>query len=362
MPPDRIVVLGSGLIGLCTAAALAQRGVAVTLIGERRDGEASPAAAGMLAPGVEAAAGPALDFGIAARDRYPAFLDWLRTATGLAVATSRDGILQLPATPADATRMRDDAHGDSVWLPLSDVRKLEPALSAPYGALLHEKDGWVDNAALVAALRSYALASAEIDCVDDRAVAVEPSSDSAAVRCASGRHHTGSSVVIATGAWTRDLGGLPRSLPIVPVRGQMIALSAAPLRHVAFGGGGYAVPRLNGETLVGSTMEHVGFDASTTPKALTQLRTVASAIAPAFAEAPLARHWAGLRPLTPDMQPIVGRDPDQPAVIYACGHSRNGILMAPLTADVVSALACGEQPWYDIAPFSPTRFGPNANH
>jgi glycine oxidase len=356
MTPDRVVVIGSGLVGLCAAAALEQRGVAVTLIGERRDGEASPAAAGMLAPGVEAAAGPAHEFGIAARDRYPAFLDWLQRATGIAVPSGRNGILQLPATPADATRMRDEAHGDAVWLPLSDVRKLEPALNAPYGALLHEKDGWVDNAALVGALRSYALAAPEINCVDDRAVAIEPSFGGTAVRCASGRHHTGSAVVLATGAWSRELGGLPRSLPVVPVRGQMISLSAAPVGHVVFGGGGYAVPRPNGETLIGSTMEHVGFDASTTPKALAQLRAVATAIAPTLAEAPLTRHWAGLRPLTPDMQPVVGRDPDQPSVIYACGHSRNGILMAPLTGDVVSALACGEQPWYDLTPFAPTRF------
>ncbi|HUO51653.1 MAG TPA: FAD-dependent oxidoreductase [Gemmatimonadaceae bacterium] len=356
MAAERVVVVGGGLIGLATAAALEQRGVAVTLIAERRDGEASTAAAGMLAPGVEAAAGPAHDFGIAARDRYPAFLDWLQRATGVTVPSGRDGILQLPATPADVSRLRQLAQGDAVWLTVHDLRTLEPAIEAGLGALLHQKDGWVDNAALVGALRAYAAGAAGIDCVDDRAVAIEPSADGAAVRCASGRHHTGSSVIVATGAWTRDLAGLPRSLPVLPVRGQMLSLSASPIRHVAFGGGGYAVPRPGGETYIGSTMEHVGFDASTTPKAHDQLRKVAAAIAPALAGAPLLRHWAGLRPLTPDMQPVVGRDPDMPSVIYACGHSRNGILMAPLTADVVSALACGEQPWYDLSPFSPTRF------
>jgi glycine oxidase len=350
------IVLGSGLVGLCTAAALEQRGVHVTLIGERRPGEASPAAAGMLAPGVEPAAGAVRAFGVAARDRYPAFLDWLQRATGMTVPTGREGIIQLPATPADATRMRDGAQGESVWLTLSELRKLEPGVTATFGALLHENDGWVDNAALVEALRTYALAAPGITFVEDRAVAIEPSTAAAAVRCASGRHYTGSNVVIATGAWARDLAGVPRSLPVVPVRGQMLALSAAPPGHVVFGGGGYAVPRPGGETLIGSTMERVGFDAGTTPQALAELRTVAGAIAPALASAPLARHWAGLRPVTPDMQPILGRDPAQPSVIYACGHSRNGILMAPLTADVVAALICGEVPWYDLTPFAPTRF------
>ena len=356
MTDDRVVVLGSGLIGLCIAAALEQRGVDVILVGERRAGEASTAAAGMLAPGVEAASGPAHDFGIAARDRYPSFLDWVRQATGVTVALDRNGIIELPATPADASRLRDQAQGDAAWLTLSDLRKLEPALTVSCGGLLHQVDGWVDNAALFAALRAYALRAPAITVVEDRAVAIEPAGDAATVRCASGRHHTGSALVIATGAWVRDLAGMPRSLPVVPVRGQMIALSAAPFQHVVFGGGGYAVPRSNGETLVGSTMEHVGFDASTTPAALEHFRAVAAALSPALGAASVSRQWAGLRPLTPDRQPIVGRDPDHPALIYACGHSRNGILMAPLTGDVVSTLACGEQPWFDLSPFSPTRF------
>ena len=75
----------------------------------------------------------------------------------------------------------------------------------------------------------------------------------------------------------------------------------------------------------------------------------------------VTRHWAGLRPVTPDFQPILGRDPDRPSVIYACGHSRNGILMAPLTGDCVAALACGEEPWYDLSPFSVARFESGSN-
>ena len=352
-----VVIVGSGLVGLSAAAALEERGIPVTLIAHRRAGEASPAAAGMLAPGVEAAQGPAYDFGVAARERYPSFIDWVERATGVAVALDRSGIIQLPASPEDAKRLRAEGSAESRWIDAAELRAMEPALSpAEGGALFHANDGWVDNASLVAALRTWALRAAGVTLVDDPAVAIEPGHELATVRCASGRHHTGSTVVIAGGAWVSELPGLPRRLPIEPVRGQMLAVGATPFRHVVFGGGGYAVPRQSAETLIGSTMERVGFDAATTPAALKQLQTVAATLSPALGSAPTLRHWSGLRPVTPDLHPIVGRDPDASAVIYACGHSRNGILMAPLTGDVVAALACREQPWYDLSPYSPTRF------
>jgi glycine oxidase len=136
----------------------------------------------------------------------------------------------------------------------------------------------------------------------------------------------------------------------------MLELAAGPLRHVVFAGGGYLVPRSSGTTLAGSTMEKVGFDSAITGDARAHLLGVAAAASASLSAAPVLRHWAGLRPLTPDLQPIVGRDPDQPTVVYACGHSRNGILMAPLTGEVVAALLSGDAPGYDLSAFSPTRF------
>jgi glycine oxidase len=357
MPDERVVIIGSGLIGLCAAAALAARGVRVTLISDHRAGEASPAAAGMLAPGVEPGAQAVRDFGVAARDRYPAFLDWVRTVTGISVALDRNGILQIAATDEDARRLRAD-HPSVRWLDASELARLEPSLAPSAGALWHEHDGAVDNAALFDALRAYSVREPLIELVVEAAVALEPGSNDATVRCAVGRHYTGSAVVIAAGAWTTSLRGLPRPLPIEPVRGQMLSLAPInpPLRHVIFGGGGYFVPRADGSTFVGSTMERAGFDPATTPEARAQLAFVAATLSPALAAAKVKRHWAGLRPVTPDFQPILGRDPDRRSVIYACGHSRNGILMAPLTGDCVAALACGEEPWYDLSPFSVTRF------
>jgi glycine oxidase len=105
-------------------------------------------------------------------------------------------------------------------------------------------------------------------------------------------------------------------------------------------------------------MEHVGFDTGVTGETATRLAAAASEMAPAFAHARTLDHWSGLRPITPDFLPIIGRDPEHPALIYACGHSRNGILLAPLTGECVADIVTGSEPPLDISPFSVTRFAP----
>jgi len=350
-----ILVIGNGLIGLSAAIALEQHGARVTLIGERRVGEASPAGAGMLAPGVEHASGAAYDFAVAARDRYPSFLEWIERATGTHVALDRGGIIELAATPADRDRLRAELGDGTQWLDPDEIREMEPALAPALGALLRETDGWVDSGTLVAAMREHVARAKTITLVSEPAVALSRGQKGLAVACASGSQHSASAVILAAGAWVTQLRGLPRSIPVEPVRGQMISVSA-PLGHVVVGGGGYAIPRRTGETFIGATMERVGFDNSTTVDALEVLQQVARNLGPQLGAAQVTRQWAGLRPITPDLQPIIGRDPDVPELIYACGHSRNGILMAPLTGDVVASLAMGEPPWFDLSPFSPTRF------
>jgi len=162
--------------------------------------------------------------------------------------------------------------------------------------------------------------------------------------------------VLAAGAWTPAVEGLPRALPVQPVRGQILSLAGSPLRHVTYGAGGYAVPRGDGRTLVGATMERVEFDASVTEAGLAQVRATAAAICPALADRRMLNGWAGLRPVTPDSLPILGRDPDFAALVYACGHSRNGVLLAPLTGAVVADMVQGRAPAHDVTPFRPDRF------
>src|SRR5690606_25641798 len=122
------------------------------------------------------------------------------------------------------------------------------------------------------------------------------------------------------------------------------------------GPGGYIVPR-GGRTVVGSTMEPVAYDHETTPEGLARVLAVGTAICPALVGVPTVERWAGLRPVTPDLLPLIGADPEHPALLYACGHSRNGILLAPLTGACIAALVLGTAPPADLSPFDPARFG-----
>ena len=341
-------------MGTAVAVATANRGARVTLLDEPREGAASAAAAGMLAPSVERIPSGAQRFAEAARDRYPSYVSWLAEATGEAVPLNTSGILQLfPAEQAGASRPA--AADDERWLTPRDLASLEPALAPGIGAVFHPQDGAVDNVALLRALLARARSDTRIARFRDSAVALELDAARAVVRTGRGDRHATGAVVLAAGAWSGRVEGLPRPLPVEPVRGQLISLGGAPLRHVVVSGHQYLVPR--GErTVSGSTMEHVGFDVATDPAAIERLRAFAAAVVPALGQAPLLEAWAGLRPGTPDLLPILGRDPDRQRLIYACGHSRNGVLLAPLTADCLSALVAGEEPPADLSPFGIERF------
>jgi glycine oxidase len=143
---------------------------------------------------------------------------------------------------------------------------------------------------------------------------------------------------------------------VEPLRGQMISLSSRSLGHVVYGAGGYAVPREDGRTLIGATSERAGFDAGHTPEGTAALRAMVATLSPALAAAPLLEAWAGLRPMTPDGLPIVGPEPANDVLVYACGHSRNGVLLAPVTGACVAALLAGTAPPLDLSPYRVERF------
>ena len=351
------VIVGAGLVGLATAAALSERGARVLLLYDNRRGEASPAAAGMLAPSVETHAGAARRFAVAARDRYPDYVAALTERTGLDVPLNRLGVLELALAEAelDSAPFRAPAAG-AERLSAAELRALEPALAHAHGALFHPSDGAVNNLVLLRALKTLVGRDDRVTVVADPGVSLERDGDAAAVHTAGGERHRARAVVIAAGAWAAGLGGLPRPLPVEPLRGQMLSLAGSPLRHVTYGAGGYAVPRGDGRTIVGSTMERVAFDAGTTEAGLAQVRATGGAICPALADRRMLNGWSGLRPVTPDFLPILGRDPEFPALVYACGHSRNGVLLAPLTGDVVADIVLDRPPTHDISPFRIERF------
>jgi len=354
--PD-VTVVGAGIIGLTTAVAAARRGLSVTIVADERPGEASPAAAGALAPSIETDTGPAHDFGVAARDIYPAYIEDLAEHTGIRVPLNRLGVLQVALTPAGVKGLRKSAQPTAEWIDRKDLSDIEPTLSHALGAMLNPDDGAVDNVALLRAVAALIDKTPVITRVHDTVQSVTTvGAHSVRVKLSSGKSIDSANAVIAGGAWSSLIEGLPLLGAIIPARGQLVAYDSIGLRHVVFGPRGYLVPRMNVEIIGGATMENVGFDNSTTPAGIDRVRSSSAEIAPALGAMTPLRSWAGLRPVTPDLLPLIGPDPERPSIIYSAGHSRNGILMAPLSAEVVATLLSGERPKDDLSQFRPDRF------
>jgi glycine oxidase len=324
------------------------------LISEHRPGEASPAAAGMLAPSVERAPGPAHQFGIAARDRYPSYIEFLAERTGVKVPLNRLGILQVAFSEKGVKGLRKSALPTTRWLDAKELQHFEPALPHARGAMFNAQDGAVDNVALLEALNKLCSSSKWVQRIEGSVRSVKPRADSCTVITESGKEHATAKVVIAAGAWAGKISGARLAKSVKPARGQLVSYSSTPLRHVSYGPSGYIVPR-GGVTIGGSTMENVGFDSSTTESGMKKVRAAAEEICPALASS-YANAWAGLRPVTPDLLPMIGPDPKHPSLIYACGHSRNGVLMAPLTGDLIADLVTESPLSHDLSQFRPDRF------
>jgi glycine oxidase len=308
----------------------------------------------MLAPSVEQSDGPAHDFGIAARDFYPEYLEELADETGIRVPLNRLGILQVALTEKGVRGLRKTAASGSRWMDRQELAELEPTLGHALGAVMNPDDGAVDNVILMSALEDSVSRMPAITRIESTAVSV--SRDTPRVEIGSGESFDGETVVVAAGSWGGLLRGAEGLSAVSPCRGQLVSYKSTGMRHVTYGPRGYLVPRPSGSIVAGSTMEYVGFDSSTTPEGLARVRSAAEEISPALAISEISDKWAGLRPITPDMLPIIGRDETSDHLIYAAGHSRNGILMAPLTGEAVAALSLGESPGYDLSRFRPGRF------
>jgi glycine oxidase len=350
-----VLVIGCGLIGLACGAAAAERGFRVRIVGEPRVGAASLAAAGLLAPSIERADGHAGDFATAARDRYPTYLAWLLERTGLEVPLSRDGIIQVALNEAGVRGLRRAMPAEAEWLDARELAELEPALRHGLGGVLHPLDGSVDNVRLFEVLQAAVDGLPRVAIVPDTITELKLGGPVSAVG-RNGTMYSAETVVLAAGAWSSMITGLPRAIPVEPVRGQMIAYTASPLRRAVYGPTGYVVPRTNGRTLVGATTERAGFESITTPEGIAKLERTAAEILPQFANVQPVDAWAGLRPISADLQPILGVDPEEPRLFYATGHSRNGVLMTPLTGDCIAALLASEPPPVDTREFSISRF------
>ena len=291
-----------------------------------------------------------------ARDLYPEYVNALVARTGRHVSLDRAGVLELAGDETEAMALQGRMRAGSSWIDSATLRGLEPSLAPVVGAAFHPLDGSVNVAELLDAVVVDAEREPRIVSSVGRVVRVSASERPLAAILESGERFEADMIVLAAGAWVGLIQGIPRWIPVVPVRGQILVFDNPGLRHVVMGPRGYLVGRRN-QSLAGSTMEHVGFDAGTTDSGAAEIHAMAAGLSPSFAAIVPIAHWAGLRPVTPDLLPMVGRDPDCEGLLYACGHSKNGVLLAPLTARVIADLVAHGSSGIDVAPYAPARFG-----
>jgi glycine oxidase len=360
------IILGGGIVGVLSALRLRQRGLDVVVIERARPGaEASGAAAGILAPQSEThAPGPLFELMRASLRLYPALVEEL-AATGVDVGFRDRGTLALAFDEDEAERLRARA----AWqreaglavetLASGDVRALEPALAPCTFALRFPDERQVEAPNLMAAV-ALAASHAGVRLVTGDALRVLH--DGARVRGVEvvGRTYEAAHVVVACGAWssTSGLGGdALAERAVYPLRGQLLELDTRPplLEHLVFADGGYLVPRSDGRVVVGSTEEDAGFQKEVTCAGLERLCVRARRVCPALAERPITRSWSGLRPASRDGLPLLGTS-ELAGLHVAAGHYRNGILLGPITAEIVAALVTSAPPPVDVRAFSPSRF------
>jgi glycine oxidase len=368
---QQLIVVGAGVIGLAVAWRAAQRGMRPLVLdaGEPAGG-ATGVAAGMLAPVTEADFGEEelLELNLASARRYPAFVAELEAAGGhptgyrasgaLTVAVDRDQAEEL----ARLHELQRSLGLDARWLPARELRSLEPGLSTRVaGGIDAPGDHQVSPRLLAAALRAAVEQGGGAVRSHARVESLIVEGDeTAGVLLESGEAVRARTVVVAAGAHSGEIRLPPgAAVPVRPVKGQILRLQGKAEQPIASRivrtPEVYAVPRAGGRLIVGATVEERGFDASVTAGGLLDLLRAVYEVLPGVTELELLRASAGLRPATPDNEPIVGEGA-VPGLVWATGHWRNGVLLAPLTADAVVALiADGELP-PELERFTPRRF------
>ncbi|MGW0532606.1 glycine oxidase ThiO [Streptomyces sp. NPDC003032] len=373
--PTDVLVVGGGIIGLVTAWRTAQRGLSVTVVDPEPGGGAAQVAAGMLAAVTELHHGEQTLLGInlASARRYPDFAAELTEASGQDLGYRACGTLAVALDSDDRAHLRE-LHAlqrrsglESEWLSGRECRRLEPMLAPGVrGGLRVDGDHQVDPRRLAAAL----LTACERAGVTLHRTWAERLSvvrvRARGVVLADGTELHAGQVVLAAGSLSGRLAGVPDDVlpPVRPVKGQVLRLTVpkpyAPflsrtVRAVVRGSHVYLVPRENGELVVGATSEELGWDTTVTAGGVYELLRDAHELVPGITELPLTETRAGLRPGSPDNAPLLG--PTRlPGLQLATGHYRNGVLLTPLTGDVMAhSLTTGELP-DEALPFSPRRF------
>jgi len=369
-----VVIIGGGVIGLTIARALALQGVRNVLLVERArlGAEASSAAAGMLAPQAEADdADGFFNLCCQSRDMYPTFAAALREETGIDSELDRTGTLYLAFTEHD---QREIEHrydwqiraGLNVQkLNSFDARSLEPGISESVrGALKFPNDIQVENRRLLSAL---------IAANEKLGVQLTTGTTVESIRINRGRIEgaetsrgfvSTTAIVVSGGAWSSFIKVADAASPnprIEPVRGQMVCFDSSGYppsiaRHVIYSSRGYLVPRRDGRVLAGSTTELAGFDKAVTASGVHSILSNVLEISPRISDLPLTGAWAGLRPRAQDSLPVLGPIAEIRGLVFATGHYRNGILLAPITGELIAGAIVDNVVSPDLKAYGPDRF------
>ena len=359
----KVLVVGGGIIGCAAALELAGAGCRVTLFERASPGaEASSAAAGLLAPIDESTETSFARLALASWRLYPDVVRDLQQRTGIDVEYVTRGTIY----PASAAQKRRDV---AAWADLEefgvellegdDVHRLEPALAPNIRhAIFVKGDHWLNNQRLVLAYAQAAAAAGvelKTGCNVSRLV-VEAGKVRGLVT--EGERVEGDAILLATGAWSGELmAALGASLRIEPRRGQMIALAhVPPVVTYCVHGEVYMAPRPSGELLLGATVERAGFQRAVTAEGISSLLRGAIELVPSLRDLPIARTWCGFRPWAPDSLPVLGPWPGIEGLFVATGHFRNGILLAPITARLMTEWITGKEPSLAMKDFLPDRF------
>ena len=367
--PSDIIVVGAGIVGCAVAYELARRGASVEVVEERAVGMgATQASAGILAPYIEAGEGHALlDLTVRSLNLYDDFVDRVSLESGLPIAYRRTGTLAVATDEASLGSLTSTAgilarHGVAAELVDRHAARLEePHLAEDVlGGLLITTHGFVSVGDLTRALAAAARRNGAQLVEQSRVRRISRAGADVIVETDRGSLGA-NAVVLAAGSWSGgiEIEGVDLPVPMKPVRGQLLYLTwnGSRLRRVVWSPRCYLVPRDEGTVLVGATTEHVGFDERTTVAGVRELLDAACQIVPHAWTAGFAGARAGLRPGTSDDLPIIGPSRILPGLMYATGHYRNGVLLAPLTAQLVADAMLDGRVDPALEALSPSRFG-----
>lgn len=368
MSSPSVIIVGAGVVGCTVAYELARAGARVQVIEPRAPGQgATRASAGVLCPYIEGHDVKLRDLGARSLEMYDRFIDRLRTDSGHNIVYQRNGTLELALNDADEARLRAQSvllgtlNVECKWLLPAAFDEYEPRVSrSARGALLIPVHGLVGVTSLTLAAVGAAEKFGARFTNAIGAIRIHPSPGDRVAVQTSGAQWEADRVVLAAGSWSSQITVQDADVvPVKPIRGQLLQLQARPgdIRRVLWGPNGYLVPWPDGTVLVGATVEDVGFDESHTSEAVRDLRETAAELVPALAKAPMAGVRTGLRPRGPDDLPMIGPSRAVPGLYYATAHYRNGVLLAPLTVQLIAGLVLGRTVDPVLRDLDPARHG-----